>query len=122
MGVQRRPRLTLRRDGVLLAVVEIKAPSIAIGRRSGSAIQLDDAAASGLHAVVTLEPDPYLEGCQVAWLVDMGSTNGTWVNGERTARRALRHGDTIRIGRHELLFEQETGVMEQTVYLLPDRP
>jgi pSer/pThr/pTyr-binding forkhead associated (FHA) protein len=58
----------------------------------------------------------------VAWLLDMGSTNGTWVNGERTTRRALRHGDSIRIGRHELLFEQETGGMEQTVYLLPERP
>jgi FHA domain len=41
------------------------------------------------------------------WLLDLGSTNGTWVNGERMdGRHRLKDGDVIRIGQTELRFEQ----------------
>lgn len=41
-------------------------------------------------------------------VVDLDSTNGTKVNGERVAARALAHGDRVEIGRHvfELLLEK----------------
>lgn len=35
--------------------------------------------------------------------VDLESTNGTYVNGERVARGTLKHGDTLRIGAVELV-------------------
>src|SRR6185295_15793333 len=57
-----------------------------------------DATASHLHAV--------LERFAAGWCVtDLGSSNGTWVNGERiwTSRR-LRHGDEIRVGQTRLVF------------------
>jgi pSer/pThr/pTyr-binding forkhead associated (FHA) protein len=58
----------------------------------------DDATASHLHAV--------LERFAAGWCVtDLGSSNGTWVNGERIwASRRLRHADEIRIGQTRLLF------------------
>jgi pSer/pThr/pTyr-binding forkhead associated (FHA) protein len=58
----------------------------------------DDPTASRLHAV--------LERFPAGWCVtDLGSSNGTWVNGERIwAARRLRHGDEIRIGQTRLLF------------------
>jgi pSer/pThr/pTyr-binding forkhead associated (FHA) protein len=58
----------------------------------------DDPTASHLHAV--------LERFAAGWCVtDLGSSNGTWVNGERIwASRRLRHGDEIRIGQTRLVF------------------
>jgi pSer/pThr/pTyr-binding forkhead associated (FHA) protein len=59
----------------------------------------DDPTASHLHAV--------LERFAAGWCVtDLGSSNGTWVNGERIrASRRLRHGDEIRIGQARLVFQ-----------------
>jgi pSer/pThr/pTyr-binding forkhead associated (FHA) protein len=58
----------------------------------------DDPMASHLHAV--------LEQFPAAWCVtDLGSSNGTWVNGERIwSSRRLRHGDEIRVGQTRLIF------------------
>src|SRR3954470_18488814 len=63
----------------------------------------DDATASGLHAV--------LERFAAGWCVtDLGSSNGTWVNGERIwASRRLRHGDEIRVGQTRLVFPAAGG-------------
>jgi pSer/pThr/pTyr-binding forkhead associated (FHA) protein len=58
----------------------------------------DDAMASHLHAT--------LERFTAGWCVtDLGSSNGTWVNGERIwSSRRLRHGDEVRIGQTRLVF------------------
>jgi pSer/pThr/pTyr-binding forkhead associated (FHA) protein len=58
----------------------------------------EDPTASRLHAI--LEPFP------AGWCVtDLGSSNGTWVNGERIwASQRLRHGDEIRVGQSRLIF------------------
>ena len=40
------------------------------------------------------------------WLVDLGSTNGTEVNGKRVDRARLEPGDTITIGQTQLRFER----------------
>jgi len=37
-------------------------------------------------------------------LLDLGSTNGTWLRGRRVRKWALTHGDEIEIGKHRLLF------------------
>src|SRR3954451_14039508 len=58
----------------------------------------DDPTASHLHAVV--------EQFAAGWCVtDLGSSNGTWGNGERIwASRRLRHADEIRVGHTRLVF------------------
>ncbi|HEX3979142.1 MAG TPA: FHA domain-containing protein, partial [Solirubrobacteraceae bacterium] len=58
----------------------------------------DDPTASHLHAI--------LEQFPAGWCVtDLGSSNGTWVNGERIwASRRLRPGDEIRVGQTRLVF------------------
>ena len=43
------------------------------------------------HAVLLVEPDEVV-------LTDPGSTNGSFVNGERTARAVLKNGDELRLG------------------------
>jgi pSer/pThr/pTyr-binding forkhead associated (FHA) protein len=67
----------------------------------------DDPTASRLHAV--------LERFPAGWCVsDLGSSNGTWVNGERIwAAHRLRNGDEVRIGQTRLLFRDPLGAIGQ---------
>lgn len=71
-----------------------------IGRSKECDVTLDDASVSRRHAEVHLEDG-------LVWIVDLGSTNGTEVNGARAQRRTqLEHGDRIVIGQTELRFER----------------
>src|SRR5215471_4926730 len=68
-----------------------------IGRRADNDICLPNLAVSGEHAViVTILTDSFLE--------DLGSTNGTLVNGKPIAKHFLRDRDQIDIGRHKLIY------------------
>ncbi len=70
-----------------------------IGREDGVGIHLDgDEFASGQHARV----EPRADG---VWVEDLGSTNGTFVNGERVTAQRLRAGDVLRVGQTELKLE-----------------
>ncbi len=70
-----------------------------IGRLKTCDICLADANASREHAALEREG--------AGWaLVDLGSTNGTLLNGERTARARLQDGDTITIGTSELTYHE----------------
>ena len=67
------------------------------------------------HAIVWLEDD--------VWFLRDVSTNGTLVNGARVAdRRALRDGDVLAIGPHELCFEGPDGGGVQTVRVVGEHP
>jgi pSer/pThr/pTyr-binding forkhead associated (FHA) protein len=67
-----------------------------IGRSAGAEFIVDAALVSRLHCQLTA-------GAAVLEVVDMESTNGTFVNGERVARAALKEGDRLGVGRVELL-------------------
>jgi pSer/pThr/pTyr-binding forkhead associated (FHA) protein len=113
------PTLTLRSNGVTLREYELSGSRLTIGRRSDNTIQLDDPTVSGIHAVLSLQPDPYMDGQFRVTLVDFNSTNGVFINGERIRQQQLRPGDTIRIGQHELLFDEPGGSpFDQTAVLL----
>jgi adenylate cyclase len=71
-----------------------------IGRGEGTAVHLTDASVSRHHASIRHEDASF-------WIVDLGSANGTFVNGIAvTHPRALRHGDRLRFGNAVLLFEE----------------
>lgn len=69
---------------------------IRIGRRHGNELTLDDSALSLEHAVI----DRREESFEVR---DLGSSNGTFVNGQRVVVQKLGNGDVIGVGRHTLL-------------------
>lgn len=100
------PRLTLRYNGLTLKEFGLAKQRITIGRRSDNDIQLDDPTVSGIHAVITLTPDPYLDGAYTAAIADFNSTNGLFVNGRQVQQHHLTPGDVIRVGQHELLFDE----------------
>jgi hypothetical protein len=78
---------------------EIDKRRVTIGRSKDCDIQLPDPNVSRRHAELRQEGLAY-------WLIDLDSTNGTQVNGRRTARTKLESGDTITIGSTDLLFER----------------
>jgi hypothetical protein len=67
-----------------------------LGRSKTAAdLRLDDANVSRQHAMIEHVGGTY-------YIVDLGSTNGIFVSGERVARRALRDGDLIEITTHHI--------------------
>src|SRR5690242_10773227 len=90
-------KLILSMDGLVLKEIPLAKERTTIGRKPHNDIQIDNLAVSGEHAVVvTILTDSFLE--------DLGSTNGTLVNGKPIAKHFLRDGDLIDIGRHKLLY------------------
>ena len=71
-----------------------------IGRSKESDIRIEDTAASRRHAELRQEGTAY-------WIVDLDSTNGLEVNGLRTQRAKLDHGDKITIGSTEISFRRD---------------
>ena len=78
----------------------IDSSALSVGRDDGNDLPLADTYASGRHARF----EPRRDGVYVH---DVGSTNGTYVNGIRLTRdRRLATGDVVRIGETDLRFEQ----------------
>jgi hypothetical protein len=91
------PRLVLSLDGVVLREVGLSKDRTTIGRRSHNDLVIDNLAVSGEHAVMIMSgADVYLE--------DLGSTNGTTVNGQPIKKHLLQHADTVEIGKYRIRF------------------
>jgi pSer/pThr/pTyr-binding forkhead associated (FHA) protein len=71
-----------------------------IGRGTDADIRLPDTGVSRKHVDVVLDNG-------VAIAEDLGSTNGTLVNGRRITRQPLADGDVIRIGHSVLVYRQD---------------
>ena len=107
VGLRPEPQLNMGRLVVLksTAIDEntefvLDSAGISIGRGGPNDVQLNgDEFASAKHARV----EPRRDG---VWIEDVGSTNGTFVNGIRLTReRRLAPGDVVRIGETDLRFE-----------------
>lgn len=88
-----------------------------IGRHPDNDIHIDNIAVSGSHAkIITILTDSFLE--------DLNSTNGTLVNGKPIQKHALKDGDVIEIGVHNLKYENKEassgGDFESTMIIRPD--
>jgi len=66
-----------------------------IGRQAGCDLLLSDSQISRVHARISLQDGTFI-------LEDLGSTNGTFVNGQRVHHHVLRSGDEIQIGQTRL--------------------
>jgi hypothetical protein len=79
---------------------EITKQRTVIGRSRDCDVQIEDPSASRRHAEVRQEGTAY-------WIIDLDSTNGLEVNGLRTQRAKLDHGDKITIGSTEISFRRD---------------
>jgi hypothetical protein len=81
---------------------DLRLGSNVIGRGTDSDLQLLDQGISRRHL------DVQYDG-HYATAYDLGSTNGTTVNGHEISSQVLRHGDVIRVGHTRIVFHQEHG-------------
>ena len=85
-------------DGVAINKCPLSGPKLTIGRSSDCDVFIDDAVVSSEHAVIEQVDGPG-SGAQIDFYIhDLGSTNGTLVNGEAVSRQKLSHNDVIRVG------------------------
>jgi len=92
-------------ETTMLKEIPLTKERTTIGRKPHNDIQIDNLAISGEHAVViTILNDSFLE--------DLGSTNGTFVNGQSVKKHFLQNGDTIELGKYRLKYVSE--VPQQT--------
>jgi len=93
-------KLVLSMNGAVQGEFELNQERLTIGRKPENDIQIDNLAVSGKHAlIITILDDSFLE--------DLGSTNGTYVNGKLVKKHAMKDGDVIAIGKHELKYVNE---------------
>ena len=79
--------------------IEVESGELVIGRNAGADLSLPDDALSGVHATIELSESGFR-------IRDLGSTNGTFVNGSRVQSTDLKHGDRISLGEHTLEVQQ----------------
>jgi len=90
--------------------------TMTIGRKPGNDIPIDNLSISGRHAqVITILEDSFLE--------DLGSTNGTYVNGKLVKKHALENGDIITLGKFQITYHSGASGgdqdFEQTMIIRP---
>jgi pSer/pThr/pTyr-binding forkhead associated (FHA) protein len=90
--------LNVRKGLSVGRTIELQPGDHLMGRGEGTDVRLHDRGVSRHHARLLVDIRGVVE------LVDLASTNGTFVNGRRTTRECLRVGDRIRIG-HDAVLE-----------------
>jgi pSer/pThr/pTyr-binding forkhead associated (FHA) protein len=104
-------KLIMTLDGAIIREFTIDKDSISIGRKHGNDIQLNDLTVSGRHALITAVGDN-------TYVDDLGSTNGTLLNGGRVSKSLLTHGDVVQIGNYQFtFFQNEEEEYEPTMFL-----
>ncbi len=94
-------KLVLSLEGAVLREYTLAKERVLIGRKPHNDIQIDNLAVSSEHAaVITILNDSFME--------DMGSTNGTLVNGQMVKKHFLQNGDVIELGKHKLKYLNDT--------------
>lgn len=90
-------KLVLSMNGSVLGNYFLEKERFSVGRKLTCDIQINDQGVSKEHAVIlTVGNDQILE--------DLGSTNGTQVNGQTVKRQILQNGDVIEVGRYRLKY------------------
>jgi hypothetical protein len=86
--------LTLKvfKGDAMVAAKDYDRDIIKIGRLASAHLCLDDDKVSRIHSVIEVAPDGKLS------IIDMGSVEGTFVNGKRVNKGSLTFGDEIRVG------------------------
>ena len=93
-------KLIMSLDNAVIREVPLDKERFTIGRKAHNDIQIDNLAVSGEHAlIVTILNDSFLE--------DLGSTNGTLVNGNPVKKHILQTNDVVEIGKYKLKFVSE---------------
>ncbi len=110
MGDNHQRRLIVKEGPQLGETYPLEGVELVIGREPGVEIQIDSPGVSRRHARLSLQSGQY-------FLQDLGSSNGTFLNGERLGQaRPLKHGDQIKLGRTvSLEYQSEQAQVNATM-------
>ena len=86
-----------------LARLQLDDETVTAGAHPGNPVVIDDPMASGFHCRLFRRPDGRV------WLRDLGSMNGTYVDGMRVTEAEVQPGSTVRIGNASLRVERDDG-------------
>ncbi len=96
-------KLVIKFQGKAVSEVSLKLGDTKIGRGSGCDIVLNDLAVSGEHALVKTVG-------MKSTIQDLDSKNGTFVESKRVQQHELKHGETIILGGHSLLYRDDVNL------------
>jgi hypothetical protein len=94
--------LVLDKDGKPAESISVTRDPVVIGRLSTNDVVLSDPNVSRRHAELRRDGERWM-------LVDLGSTNGSVVNGKAVKEHTLEDGDRLSFGQSELIFKKATG-------------
>lgn len=100
---QKIPSLVLVDEKILLKNLPLKENEYIIGRSDDCDFVLCGNDVSRRHARIYYQDKNF-------FIEDLDSTNGTYVNGKKVKRIALRHGDEIKIGNFTIMFDDGSGI------------
>src|SRR5882672_4914934 len=90
-------KLILSLDGMVIREYPLTKERTTLGRKPHNDIVIDNLAISGEHAMImTILNDSFLE--------DLGSTNGTLVNGQPIKKHFLQNNDVVELGKYRLKY------------------
>src|SRR5512138_1191508 len=94
--------LKVFRGDELIRTEQFTREIIKIGRLASAHLVLDDEKVSRIHSVIEVAPDGAIS------IIDMGSAEGTFVNGKKVSRGVLQPGDQITLGGLRIVVEDGT--------------
>jgi Nif-specific regulatory protein len=83
-------------------IFHVEPPGVSVGREPGNRIFLSDFSVSRRHCLIQCD-------LQQVSITDLGSRNGTFVNGKPITTHLLAHGDSVKIGDYQFLFLLDEG-------------
>jgi predicted component of type VI protein secretion system len=98
-------KVILSLEGSVIREMNLDKERVTIGRKPQNDIQIENLAVSSEHArIITILNDSFLE--------DLGSTNGTLVNGNPIKKHILQNNDAIEIGKYQLKYVSDTSAVQ----------
>ncbi len=98
-------KLILSLDGMVIREYPLTKERTTLGRKPHNDIVIDNLAISGEHAMImTILNDSFLE--------DLGSTNGTLVNGQPIKKHFLQNNDVVELGKYKLKYVTEAAIAQ----------
>lgn len=95
-------KIILTFKGRVVSETPFKGDAMTIGRGSGNDVEIDNPTISSSHARILREKDFFV-------IEDLGSTNGTYLNGKKITRSIINSTDDITIGKHHLKLAWKHG-------------
>src|SRR5262245_46322660 len=92
------PRLTFKRETAPAHSLDLRPGISRLGRREDNDFQIDDATVSSVHCEIRVNGDSVV-------VRDLGSSNGTFINGEPVREETLEIGETLTLGEVDMVLE-----------------